>query len=80
MILTFVFVNRNTITVAVNLKKMWVNMNKVRGYVVVYRLKKRQVYCKYEDDIRWDGKGGTVFLTFVFVNRQNEQTVKIERV
>ena len=55
MILTFVFVERNAVTVAVKLKKMCVNVNKGRGYVVVYRSKKRQVYCKYEDDIGCDG-------------------------
>ena len=55
MILTFVFVNRNAVTVAVNIKKTCVNMNKGRGYVVVYRSKIRQVYCEYEDDIRCDG-------------------------
>ena len=35
MILTFVFVERNTVTIAVKLKKMCVNVNKGRGYVVV---------------------------------------------
>ena len=55
MILMFVFVNRNSVTVAVNIKKTYVNMNKGRGYVVVYRSKKRQVYCEDEDDIRCDG-------------------------
>ena len=49
------FVNRNAETVAVQIKKTGVNMNKGRGYVVVYRSKKRQVYCEYEDDIRCDG-------------------------
>ena len=55
MILNFVFVNRNAVTVAVNIKKTCVNMNKGRGYVVVYRPKNRQVYCEYEDDKRCDG-------------------------
>ena len=55
MILTFVFVNRNTVAVAVKINKMCVNMNKGRGYVVVYRSKKRQVYFEYEDDIQCDG-------------------------
>ena len=55
MIFTFVFDNRNAVTVAVNIKKMCVNMKKGRGYVVVYWSKKRQVYCEYEDDIRCDG-------------------------
>ena len=40
MILTFVFVNQNAVTVAVKIKKMCVNINKVRGYVVVYRSKR----------------------------------------
>ena len=62
MILTFVFVNRNAVTVDVNIKKTCVNMNKGRGYVVVYPSKKRHVYCKYEDDIRCDG---TVVLYFL---------------
>ena len=51
MILTFVFDHRNAVTVAVNITKKCVNMNKGRGFVVVYRSKKRQVYCEYEDDI-----------------------------
>ena len=55
MILTYVFVNRNAVTVAVNIKEMCVNMNKGRGYVVVYRSKKRQVYCEYEYYIQCDG-------------------------
>ena len=49
------FVERNAVMVAVKLKKMCVNMNKGRGYVVVYRSKIRQVYCEYKDDIRCDG-------------------------
>ena len=49
MILTFVFVERNTVTVAVKLKKMCVNVNKGRGYVVVYRSKMRHVYCKMKN-------------------------------
>ena len=44
MILTFVFVNRNAVTVAVKIKKMCVHMNKGRGYAVVYRSKNRKVY------------------------------------
>ena len=55
MILTFVFVNRNAVTVAVKIMKMCVNMNKRHGYVVVYWSKKRQVYCEYEDDIKYYG-------------------------
>ena len=55
MIITFVLVNCNAVTVAVKIKKTCVNVNKVHGYAVVYRLKKRQVYCEYEDDIRCDG-------------------------
>ena len=62
MILTFVFVERKAVTVAVKLKKMCVNVNKGRGYVVVYRSKMRHVYCKYEDNIRCDG---TVVLYFL---------------
>ena len=55
-------------------------MNKGRGYVVVYRSNK-------EASVLWIRiwhtilrNGGTVYLTFVFVNRENEQTVKIETV
>ena len=55
MIITFVLVHRNAVTVDVNIKKTCVNMYKGRGYVVVYRSKKRQVYCEYKDDIRCDG-------------------------
>ena len=55
MILTFVLDNHNAVTVAVNIKKTCVNMNKGRGYVVVYWSKKRKVYCEYEEDIRCDG-------------------------
>ena len=54
MILTFVFVNRNAVTVAVNINKTCVNMYKGRDYAVLYRSKIRQVYCEYEDDIRCD--------------------------
>ena len=46
MIPTFVFVEHNTVTVAVKLKKMCVYLNKGRGYVVVYRVKMMHVYCK----------------------------------
>ena len=52
--LIFVLVEQNAVTVAVKLKKMCVNMNKGRGYVMVYRSKKRQVYKEYEDNIRCD--------------------------
>ena len=55
MILTFVFVNQNAVTVAVNIEETCVNMYKGRGYVVVYWLKIRQVYCEYEDNIKCDG-------------------------
>ena len=56
MIITFVSVEHNAVTVAIKLKKMCVNMNKGRGYVMVYRSKKRQVYKEYEDNILCDGK------------------------
>ena len=62
MLLTFGFVERNAVTVAVKLKKMSVNVNKGRGYVVVYWSKMRHMYCKYEDGIRCDG---TVVLYFL---------------
>ena len=55
MILTFVFINRNAVTVAANIKKKCVNMYKGHGYVVVYRSKIKQVYCEYKDDIKCDG-------------------------
>ena len=59
MILTFVFINCNAVTVAVKLKKMCVNMNKGRGYVVVYRSKKGKctVNTKTTYDVteRWYG-------------------------
>ena len=63
MILTFVFVEHNAVTVAVKLKKMCVNVNKGRGYVVVHRSKMRHMYCKYEDDIRCDRTVVLYFLT-----------------
>ena len=62
MILTFLFVERNAVMIAVKLKKMCVNVDKGRGYVVVYRPKTRHMYCKYEDDIRCDR---TVVLYFL---------------
>ena len=62
MILTFVFVERNAVTITVKLNKMCVYVNKGRGYVVVYRSKMSHMYCKYEDDIRCDG---TVVLYFL---------------
>ena len=80
MILTFVFVNRNAVTVAVKIKKTGVNMNKGRGYVVVYWLKKRQVYCEYKDDIRFDGTVVRYILPLCSLIEKNEQTVKIETV
>ena len=43
MLLTFMFVERNAVTIAVKLKKMCVNVNKGRGYVVVYRSKKEAI-------------------------------------
>ena len=49
------FVIRNAETVAVQIKKMCVNTNKGRGYDMVYRSKKRQLYKEYEDDILCDG-------------------------
>ena len=74
MILTFVLVERNAVTVAIKLKKMCVNMNKGRGYVVAHRLKKRHVYCKYEDGIRCDV---TVVLYFLplcsLIRKMNNQ-------
>ena len=54
MILTFVFNNRNAVTVAVNITKKCVNMNNGRGYLVVYWLKNRQVCCENKEDIRCD--------------------------
>ena len=51
MILTFVFIERSAVTVAVQINKTCVKMNKGRGYVVVYQSIKRRVYKEYEDDI-----------------------------
>ena len=74
MILTFVFVNCNAVTVAVNIKKMCVNMNKGRGYVVVYRSKKRKVYCEYKEDIRCDGMVVRYSLSsFLLIGKINKQ-------
>ena len=74
MILTFVLVNCNAVTVAVKIKKMCVNMNKGRGYVVVYQSKKSQVYCEYEDDIRCDGTVVRYILPFcLLIGKMNKQ-------
>ena len=62
MILTFVFVEHNAVMIAVKLNKRCVNVDKGGGYVVVYRSKMRNMYCKYKDDIRCDG---TVVLYFL---------------
>ena len=40
MILNFVFVNHNAVMAAVKIKKTFVNMNKGRGYAVVYWFEK----------------------------------------
>ena len=74
MILTFVFVNCKAVTSAVKLNKMCVNVNKGRGYGVVYWSKMRHMYCFYEDDIRSDG---TVVLYFLplcsLIRKMNNQ-------
>ena len=74
MILTFVLVERNAVMIVVKLKKMCVNVDKGRGYVVVYPSKMRHVYCKYEDNIQCDG---TVVLYFLplcsFIGKMNNQ-------
>ena len=74
MILTFVLVERNAETVAVKLKEMCVNVNKVYGYVVVYRSKMRHVYCKYKDDIRCEGTVVPYFLPLCsLIGKMNNQ-------
>ena len=74
MILTFVFLNRNAVTVAVQIKKTCVNMNKGRGYVVVYWSKKRQVYKEYKDDIRCEGTVVRYILPLYFlIETMNKQ-------
>ena len=62
MILTFVFVERNAVMISVKLKKLCVNVDKGRGYVVVHWSKIRHMYCFYEDDIWCDR---TVVLYFL---------------
>ena len=57
---------------------MCVNMNKGRGYVVVYRSKIRQVYCEYEHDIRCDGTVVRFSLPLCLLIRENEKSAKIE--
>ena len=74
MILNFLFVERNAVTVALKLKKICVNVNKGRGYVVVYRSKIRHMYCKYEDDILCDGKVVQYFLPLCsLIGKMNNQ-------
>ena len=74
IILTIVFVNQIAVTVAVKIKKMCVNMNKGRGYAVVYHSKKRQVYCEYEDDIRCDGTVVRYILSLcLLIGKMNKQ-------
>ena len=74
MILTFVFVERNAVTVAIKLKKMCVNVNKGRGHVVVYRSKMRHMYCKYKDEIRCDGTVVLYFLPLcLLIGKMNNQ-------
>ena len=80
MILTFVFVERNAITVAVKLKKMCVNVTKGRGYVMVYRSKMRHMYFKYKDNIQCDRTVVLYFFPLCFINLENEEPVKIETV
>ena len=80
MILTFVVVNRNAVTVAVKNKEnvCWYEQRTwlCRGVSVekeasVQRIQRRHTMWR---------NGGTVYVTFVFVNQENEQTVKIEKV
>ena len=74
MILTFVFIERNAVTVAAKLNKMCVNVIKGRGNVVVYRSKLRQMYCKYEDDIRCDRTVVLYFLPLcLLIGKMNNQ-------
>ena len=74
MILTFVFVNQNAVMVAVKIKKMCVNINNGRGYVVVYRSKKRQVYSEYEYDVRCDGTVVRYILPLCYlIGKMNKQ-------
>ena len=49
------FVDRNAETIAVQIKKTFVNTKKGRAYVMVYRLKNKQVCKEYKDDIQCDG-------------------------
>ena len=74
MILTFVYDNCNAVMVAINIKKTCVNINKGRGYVVVYWSKKRQVFCEDKDDIRFDGTVVRYSLPLCsFIGKMNKQ-------
>ena len=68
------FIDRNAVTVSVQIKKMCVNMNKGRGYVVVYWSKNRQVYFEYEETYQCDGTVARYILPLCsLIGKMNKQ-------
>ena len=74
MILTFVFVERNAVIIAVKLK--WTK-DVIMSWCIGQKLGTCTVLRRRHPMWR---NGGTVFLTFEFFNLENEQPVKIETV
>ena len=79
MIITFMFVERNTVTIAVKLKKMCVNVTK--DVVMSWYIGRKWGTCTVNTKTTYDVTERWYWIiTFVFVNPENEQPVKIETV